>query len=91
MRKTSGKNSTSLLRKGTGVSPVVSRGEALFCRDDDRRAFLGLVSELPERFGTEVHAFVRMDNHYHLLVRSRRTDLRETLREKATVSVARNR
>ncbi len=59
---------------------VMSRGnggETLFRRDDDRRVFLGLVSELPERFGTEVHAFVLMDNRYHLLVRCRRTDLRE--------------
>ncbi len=62
---------------------VTSRGnggEVLFRRDDDRRAFLGLVSELPERFGTEVHAFVLMENHYHLLVRCRRTELSETLR-----------
>ncbi len=55
-------------------------GETVFRRDDDRRAFLGLVSELPERFGTEIHAFVLMDNHYHLLVRCRRTDISETLR-----------
>jgi REP element-mobilizing transposase RayT len=62
---------------------VMSRGnggEVLFRGDRDRRRFLGLVSELPERFGTEVHAFVLMDNHYHLLVRCRRTDLSETLR-----------
>ncbi len=61
----------------------MSRGngwETVFRRDDDRRAFLGLVSELPERFGTEIHAFVLMDNHYHLLVRCRRTDISETLR-----------
>lgn len=57
-----------------------SGGERLFRRDDDRRAFLGLVSELPERFGTEVHAFVLMENHYHVLVRCRRTELSEVLR-----------
>lgn len=39
-----------------------------------------MVSELPERFGTEVHAFVLMENHYHLLARCRRTELSETLR-----------
>ncbi len=63
-----------------GGHHVMSRGnggETLFRRDDDRRAFLGLVSELPERFGTEVHDFVLMDNHYHLLARYRRRDLRE--------------
>jgi REP element-mobilizing transposase RayT len=55
-------------------------GGLLYYADEDRRRFLGLVSELPERFGTEVHAFVLMDNHYHLLVRCRRTNLSETLR-----------
>jgi REP element-mobilizing transposase RayT len=52
----------------------------VFRVERDRRRFLGLVAELPERFGTEVHAFVQMDNHYHLLVRCRRTDLSQTLR-----------
>ena len=37
-------------------------GEVLFRRDDDRRAFLGLMSEFPKRFGVEVHAFVLMGN-----------------------------
>ncbi len=62
---------------------VVSRGSgglAIYRDDDDRRRFLGLVSELPERFGVEIHAFVLMDNHYHLLVRCRRASLSETLR-----------
>lgn len=62
---------------------VVSRGSgglAIYRDDEDRRRFLGLVSELPERFGVEVHAFVLMDNHYHLLVRCRRASLSETLR-----------
>ncbi len=39
---------------------VISRGkggEPLLRRDQDRRAFLGLASELPERFGSEQHAF----------------------------------
>src|SRR5574341_657914 len=44
--------------------------EDLFRTDDDRRRFLGLVAELPERFGLEIHAFVLMDSHYHLLVRT---------------------
>ncbi len=62
---------------------VTSRGNggaAIFRDDDDRRLFLGLVSELPERFDAEIHAFVLMDGHYHLLVRCRRADLSETLR-----------
>jgi REP element-mobilizing transposase RayT len=46
------------------------RGGTLFRNDADRRRFLGALAELPERFGVEVHAFVLMDNHYHLLVRT---------------------
>ena len=48
-------------------------GETIHRNDDDRRRVPGLVAELPGRFGAEVHAFVLMDNHYHLLVRCRRT------------------
>ena len=29
-----------------------------------------MVAQLPERFGLRLHAFVLMDNHYHLLVRT---------------------
>lgn len=62
-----------MMRRGNG-------GEALYRTDEDRRRFLGLVAELPGRFGTEVHAFVLMDSHFHLLVRCRQTDLSERLR-----------
>ena len=44
---------------------VMSRGhgrEVMDRTDQDRRRLLGRVSELPERFGTEIHAFVLMDN-----------------------------
>jgi REP element-mobilizing transposase RayT len=50
---------------------VVNRGnrrERIFRTDDDRRRFLGCLSEFPLRFRIEVHAFVLMDNHYHLLI-----------------------
>ncbi|HEX5220681.1 MAG TPA: transposase [Verrucomicrobiae bacterium] len=46
------------------------RGQALFGNDTDRRRFMGGVAELPERDGLEVHAFVLMENHYQLLVRT---------------------
>ncbi len=57
---------------------MVNRGdgrERIFRSDDDRRRFLGRLAELPERFGVEVHAFVLMDNHYHLLMRPRDANL----------------
>ena len=36
------------------VSSRGNRGEAIYRTDADRRRFLGLVAELPERFGLEV-------------------------------------
>jgi hypothetical protein len=38
------------------------------------------VAQLPERFGLEVHAFVLMDNHYHLVVRTPEPNLSEAMR-----------
>ena len=32
--------------------------------------FLGLLGEMSERFGVEVHAYVLMGNHYHLILRT---------------------
>jgi putative transposase len=46
----------------------------------DRRRFLGSVAELPERFVIEVHAFVLMDNHYHLLLRTSQANLSHAVR-----------
>ncbi|HXJ61538.1 MAG TPA: hypothetical protein VNU68_33260, partial [Verrucomicrobiae bacterium] len=45
------------------VSSRGNRRAALFLHEADRRRFLGLLSEVPERFGVEIHAFVLMDNH----------------------------
>jgi putative transposase len=56
------------------------RGGALFVDDTDRRRFLGAVAELPERFGLEVHVLVLMDNHYHLMVRTREAKLSHPMR-----------
>jgi putative transposase len=38
----------------------------------DREHFVDLLAELEGRFGLEVHAYVLLGNHYHLLVRMRR-------------------
>jgi putative transposase len=40
----------------------------IFRDDRDRRHFVELLAELPDRFGLRVVAWVLMDNHYHLLV-----------------------
>ena len=41
--------------------------KAIFRGDTDRFHFLELLGELGERFGARVHAYVLMDNHFHLL------------------------
>jgi REP element-mobilizing transposase RayT len=62
---------------------VTSRGKrrkALFRDDHDRRRFLGLLSELPERFRVEIHAFVLMDSHYHVVTRTPEANLSHAIR-----------
>ena len=52
---------------------VLSRGNGsqdIFFSDDDRHLFLSLLEELSERFNIEVYAYVLMNNHYHLLVKT---------------------
>jgi putative transposase len=52
---------------------VMSRANGradLFLNDDDRRGFMGMVAELPDRFRMAIHAVVLMDSHCHLLVRT---------------------
>lgn len=43
---------------------------SLFYHDNDRLKFLGLLKELTVRFEIDVCAFVLMDNHVHLLVKT---------------------
>jgi putative transposase len=57
---------------------VTARGnerKSIFRDDEDRRRFLDRVAELVERFGVVVHAYVLMDNHYHLLVETPQANL----------------
>ena len=54
---------------------VTGRGNArgkLFVGEEDRRRFVNLLSALEARYGLEVHAYVLMINHYHLLLRMRK-------------------
>lgn len=57
---------------------MTSRGNerrALYRDDRDRRSFLGLLAGLPERFGTRLHAYVLMTNHYHLVLETPEANL----------------
>ncbi|MFN3218508.1 MAG: transposase [Acidimicrobiales bacterium] len=62
---------------------VVHRGIGradIYLHDGDRAAFVDLLGDLDERFGLEVHAYVLMANHYHLLVRSAEGRLSRAMR-----------
>ena len=57
---------------------VTARGqnrERIFRDIGDAINFSGRLAELPERFGVEVHAYVMMPNHYHLLLHTPRGGL----------------
>lgn len=50
---------------------VTARGNErreIYWDDADRFHFLEVLSQLGQRFGARVHAYVLMDNHYHLLL-----------------------
>ena len=52
---------------------VMSRGierRVIFLDDSFHFHFLDLLGEMTERFGVEVHAYVLMGNHYHLILRT---------------------
>ncbi len=50
---------------------VTTRGDGasdIFVDDQDRLLFLTVLGEVVSRTGWIVHAYVLMDNHYHLLI-----------------------
>ena len=52
---------------------------AIFLDDKDRRHFCQLLGEWVERFGIVLHAYVLMDNHYHLLAETTRPNLSQAM------------
>ena len=57
---------------------VTARGNerrAVFRDDPDRRHFLELLGEMAQRFSLAVHAYVLMNNHYHLLIETGEANL----------------
>ncbi len=62
---------------------VMNRGarhDAIFVDDATCSLFIDILAELPRRYGTRVHAWALMPNHYHLLVESPRGNLSEAMR-----------
>ena len=61
---------------------VLSRGnkqEAIFLDDNDRQTFLKTIARMSERFDVTIIAYVLMDNHYHLLIRTNRANLSKSM------------
>ncbi len=57
---------------------VTARGnerKAIYYCDSDRVHFLQLLAEATQQFGIRVHAYVLMDNHYHLLIETPEANL----------------
>jgi putative transposase len=62
---------------------VTSRGnerKAIYRGDTDREKFLELIRRAVDQFDLRLHAYVLMDNHYHLLIETRRVGLNRALR-----------
>jgi putative transposase len=54
-------------------------GQDIYLNDDDRNLFLETISEMSERFEVDIFAYVLMSNHYHLLVRTNRANLKKAM------------
>ena len=63
---------------------VTSRGdrrEVIFEDDDDRHCFLEVVSQAMRRFDAVALAYCLMDNHYHIVIHTRRANLSRLMRQ----------
>ena len=61
---------------------IFSRGNNqsnIFHSDEDRQDFLYILADMSERFEIEIYAYVLMDNHYHLLLRTMRPNLSKSM------------
>lgn len=52
-----------------------NRRERIFASDAERGRFLEILARSLPRFEVELHAYVLLANHFHLLVRTRRANL----------------
>src|SRR6218665_1784982 len=63
---------------------VMARGNArepIYRDDEDRQGFLECLERACDRFGWVLWAYCLMDNHYHLLIETRRATLSRGMRE----------
>jgi len=61
------------------VTAFGNEQKAIFRINADRYHFLELLAEASERFGVRIHAYVLMDNHFHLMLETPTTNLSRTM------------
>ena len=61
---------------------IFSRGNErrdIFSDKDDRISFLDTLGKMSDRFEVEVYAYVLMDNHYHLLLKTNKPNISKSM------------
>jgi len=61
---------------------ILSRGNEqrnIFSDNDDRVLFLQTLGKMSDRFEVEVYAYVLMDNHYHLLLKTNKPNISKSM------------
>ena len=61
---------------------VLSRGNEqgdIFIDDKDRNGFINLIGEMSDRFDVDIFAYVLMNNHYHILLRTNNANLSKAM------------
>ena len=61
---------------------VLSRGNEqrdIFIDDEDRDSFINLMGEMSDRFEVDIFAYVLMNNHYHILLRTNSANLSKAM------------
>ena len=56
-----------------GVYHILNRGngrQRVFHKDSDYAAFLGMLSQMVERYSIDLYAYCLMPNHFHLVVKA---------------------
>ncbi len=61
---------------------VTSRGnqrERIYWEDKDRAEFKRIIKRMKERYGYLLHAYVLMDDYYHLLIKTPHANLKQLM------------
>jgi REP element-mobilizing transposase RayT len=56
-----------------------NQGQDIFLGDADRHLFLNTIGEMADRYDIGIYAYVLMDNHYHLLLKTNHANLSKAM------------